>query len=116
MVLLIELQLVFTILHIQYLEKVEHHREFGWLDIMRAQSSTKEIVFQINASTMDATGEILFASGSTSYTSSNENQITLNNLDLTVNSSLVRINGNSLTRNDNIYSAALQSTVGQFMG
>ena len=44
---------------------------------------------QINATTMDAVGEILSDWGSTSCTSSNENQITLNNLDLTVNSSLV---------------------------
>ena len=67
---------------------------------------------QINATTMDAAGEILSASGSTTYTSSNENQITLNNLDLTVNSSLVRINGNSLTRNGNIYSAAVTALDG----
>ena len=67
---------------------------------------------EIDATTMDAQGNIKTVSGSTTCSSSNENHISIDTLDLKVNSSVVRINGNSLTRNGNVYSASVNAVDG----
>jgi hypothetical protein len=67
---------------------------------------------QIDATTMDAQGNIRTVSGSTTYSSSNENQVSIDTLDLNVNSSVVRIHGKSLTRSGNVYSASVKAVDG----